>query len=507
MPVARPPALWPGTLISSRSGIHQTRGLERRPPPSPVAAAQSPLAEPTPHACTATRSLGYRSPLVRRTITRAAHWASWHLLPTTTCAAFRPPLEKPPDHRPRDTPGTSPLASWRIGRGGRRAAVGSTLTTCPPRRAPTTLPAPEVGCRRAAPPGRTNATRMDQRLAASAAALHPPCAPSRAPRAGPPGVSSRRLLAPLRGHATHPGHHLCHHGVLAAVGAGAARRPRPSAYNLPSRPQAPPLRNLRPRSIAPWGTAPARHRPLCPCARPYHGPQTVPAGPAVLTNQSPRGGAHGARPQNGPPRTNSVGILTPCGACLRAGPSAIAARNDGSPGGGLALHRAPAAKLAAAAPPNPAAPLDGSCAPPAPPPPIGEAAVVVVAAAAAAAAASAAPADAAPVDSAADRLGRLPSGDRLRSTLRRAAPRGRGAPTQQIQGGSPVIHPQTSGGHLCTTRSRDHLRRQQTPQLGRPAHPTQTRPSRPDHRRPPPSTRSNPLDLGFLAARPRTGAS
>ena len=183
-------------------------------------------------------------------------------------------------------------------------------------------------------------------------------------------------------------------------------------------PRPPPLRNLRPRSIAPWGTAPARHRPLCPCARPYHGPQTVPAGTAVLTNQSPRGGARGARPQNGPPLTNSVGILTPCGACLRAGPSAIAARNDGSPGGGLALHRAPAAKLAAAAPPNPAAPLDGYCAPPAPPPPIGEAAVVVVVAAAAAAAASAAPADAAPVDSAADRLGRLPSGDRLRSAAR-----------------------------------------------------------------------------------------
>jgi hypothetical protein len=79
----------------------------------------------------------------------------------------------------------------------RRAALGPALTTCPPRRARSLNAArPEVSCCRAAPPGQTNVTRMDQRLAVSAAAPRLPGASSRAPRSGLPGISSRRRLAP-----------------------------------------------------------------------------------------------------------------------------------------------------------------------------------------------------------------------------------------------------------------------------------------------------------------------
>jgi hypothetical protein len=128
----------------------------------------------------------------------------------------------------------------------------------------------------------------------------------------------------------------------------------------------------------------------------------------------------------------------PAAPARAARPGTIAARNDGSPGGGLAPRRAPAAELAVAAPPpDPAAALDGAGAPLAPPPPpVGEAAAAAAAAADAAAAAPAAPADPASDDSAADQLGRLSAGDRPRPSLRRAA-RGRGAPAQRARRGRP----------------------------------------------------------------------
>jgi hypothetical protein len=173
----------------------------------------------------APRGHGRRFPLARRIITRAALRAFRHLLPTSTCAASRPPLAKAPVHRPRDAPGTSTPSSWRIDFGGRRRGAPSSA-----QRSPLAFPAL-------------------LRLAISDPVLIVS------------GTQHQRV-----------------------------------------------------------------DRPLCPCARPYHGPSHMSADLAVLLDQSSSRRGEGPAPQNGPPRTTSVVTLTPCGTCPRAGPSASIAR-------------------------------------------------------------------------------------------------------------------------------------------------------------------------------------
>jgi hypothetical protein len=179
---------------------------ERRPPPRPPAAAPRLLAEPTPHAAawTAPRWLGRRSPLARRIITRAAHWAPRHLLPTPTRAALRSLLAKAPARRPRDAPGLPPLASWRIGCGRRGAPplaqrLPPALLVGP---APRTLPAPRSAAAAqrplAGPTPRawSSASRSRPPLPACPAHHHARRAPGLP--ASPPDVDLRRLAAAAR---------------------------------------------------------------------------------------------------------------------------------------------------------------------------------------------------------------------------------------------------------------------------------------------------------------------
>ncbi len=189
-----------------------------------------------------------------------------------------------------------------------------------------------------------SAPRPDQRHAHGPAPRGLGCrspldgAPSRALCTGPSGISSRRLLSSPCGRrsqrhqltvlATHPGHHPRHHGGLVAMGAGAARRPRLSAQCRS--PLAFPARLRLAISDPVLIVSGIQHqraaRPLCPCARPYHGPSHVPTDLAALSDQSSSRRGEGLASQNGPPRTTSVVSLTPCGTCPRAGPSASFAR-------------------------------------------------------------------------------------------------------------------------------------------------------------------------------------
>jgi hypothetical protein len=165
------------------------------------------------------------------------------------------------------SPGIAPDAYWR-----RPAAAARKGTSLPPTRRTWDTTSGTMDQRHAHGPalrGHGRRSPLARRIitrAALRAFRHLIPTSTRAALRPPP---ARHQLTAL---ATHPGLHPRHQGGLVAVGTGAPRRPRLSAHSPPAFSALLRLASSDPVLIVSGIQHQRVARPLCPCARPYHGP-------------------------------------------------------------------------------------------------------------------------------------------------------------------------------------------------------------------------------------------